>query len=175
MKHFSLIRYLAVSVACVGVATPATAIEAPHRIAPAADVSLDQQGRLIGQVLDRQGGPQQDAIIHVLQEGKPIAQARTTAEGYFAVADLPGGIYQVTAGDAVGTYRVWSPGSAPPSAGPGVLLVAGQQVQAGQFGLPGIHDGVGAWLSNPIVVGGIIATAIAVPIAVSGNDDDNGS
>lgn len=177
MKQLSLVRYLVVSVACVGVCTPASAIEVTkHRIAPTADVSLDQQGRLFGQVLDRQGSPQQDAVINVLQDGKTVAQARTTTEGYFAVSDLRGGIYQVTAGESVGTYRVWSHGSAPPAAGPGVLLVAGDQVQAGNFGLPGINDGVGAWLSNPIVVGGIIATAIAVPIAVSDNDDDdNGS
>jgi len=52
------------------------------------------------------------------------------------------------------------PGTAPPAAQPGALLVAGKGPVRGQTGP------IGYWLGNPWVLAALVAVAVTVPVAI---------
>ena len=133
----------------------------------ATDVALAAGGVLHGQVLDPQGQPQGKLAVRLVQKNEIVATATTDAQGKFAVADLRGGVYEVHAGASAGVYRLWAANTAPPVAQSSALLVDGQTAVRGQGGF--------GWLRNPWVIGGIVAAAIAIPIAVSNHDSGSGS
>ena len=88
---------------------------------------------------------------------------------------MSGGVYDLRRQHSSGVYRLWAPRTAPPAAEKGVLLVTGDGVQLGQKGYCDAkrseqHFG---FLANPWVLAGIVAAAIAIPLAVASNDDDN--
>jgi hypothetical protein len=91
-----------------------------------------------------------------------LARTKTDKEGYFAVRDLKTGIYQVASDNGLGNFRVWNADVAPPQAQQGALIVADGSVVRGN-----LLDVI----TNPLVVAGVIATAIAVPIAVSSSNN----
>ena len=80
----------------------------------------------------------------------------------FAFKGLQQGVYQVVAAKGHQAYRVWPEKIAPPSAQPGALIVAGNGTVRGQLGMRGFRN----LLANPWVVAAIVATAIAVPVAI---------
>ena len=132
-----------------------------------ADVALQEGGVLIAQVYTAEGTPHAGTTVTIQKQGRQLVQATTDANGMLAVSGLQGGVYQLAVGQTVGSYRLWAPGTAPPIAKPGALLVEGQGVVRGQFG------GGGGFMNNPWVWTAIIATAITVPIAVA--NSSNGS
>jgi hypothetical protein len=111
-------------------------------------------------------------------------------------------VYEVAAGQHRGVYRLWAPRTAPPSANRGIMAVSGEVVR-GQYAppspeavlqtpIPGYIEtvpytpagpaGPGPlgrsvnWMKNhPWVTAGVVATAIAVPVAVTEFDDDPAS
>ena len=95
-----------------------------------------------------------------------VASTRTDSEGKFALTGVQAGVYQLQSGNVSGTYRVWAPQTAPPSASQGILLVAGQDVVR--------HQGILSHLANPYVLAAIVAAAIAIPLALD-DDDPSGS
>ena len=125
------------------------------------------------------------AKVPVLLQGRDfqgrdreIAQAMTDANGNFAVRGLRGGVSQLAAGGSQEIFRLWKPGTAPPLAREGVLLVVDRRTVRGQCGgpqcgvptscgpSPGLCKGMSHWLANPWVVTGIVATSVAVPVAI---------
>jgi len=141
-----------------------------------ADVSLRKgpQGNvLIGHVLDQQGESQAGLRVALLGNGRKLAEATTDARGLFAFRNLRGGVYQVAVGKSVTAFRAWMPGTAPPAAQPAALVVTGQDLVRGQC-YPFRHacGRLQFWLSHPCVIAGIIATAVAVPVALHNRDDD---
>lgn len=141
------------------------------------DVSLSAGGVLIGQTLDESMRPIAGAKITIQSGGHPVAHTTSDANGVFAVAGLRGGVHQVIANDAVHHCRLWAPGTAPPGATNVLRFIPGKDnVVRGQWGPP-IHLGhrAGTWATNPWIIGGIVATAIAVPIALHNLDDDDDS
>ena len=165
MKCLKILRTAALVLACLGMILPVPLVHAAvSKPAPAAtgaiDVSLRPGGALLGQVVDSQGIPQADASVALVQRDAKIAQTVTNTSGYFLVNGLRGGVYQVVGGDTQGTYRLWAPDTAPPSAQPGALLVAGKGPIRGQCG-PLMY-----WFSNPWVIAGLVATAVAIPVAI---------
>jgi len=167
MKGSAVIKGLLVSLAVAGFCLPQCVFAAgptPDRQTPGAiDVTLGQGGMLVGQVVDTQAKPLEKVTVSVRSQGQEVARALTDVRGYFAVRGLRGGIYEVTAAEGHGIYRVWMPGTAPPASQQGVLLIAGQDMVRGQMDC---CDSMCCWLSSPWVVGAIVATAVAVPIAV---------
>lgn len=153
------IRRAAIVLSCLGMLVPQAALAA-NADGQMVDVALRDGGVLVGQLFNSEGAPQGGAKVTIAQRGQPIVNTITDENGLYAVQGLRGGVYQVVAGKTVGAYRVWTPGTAPPSASNGALLVAGQGTVRGQLG---------SFLTQPWVLAGIIATAIAVPIAVSNN------
>jgi len=170
MNSASLLKTIAVFLAVVGLCLPeplfaaTTANPSPGVI----DVELHDGGVLLGQLVDPQGLPMAETAVILLEGPKRVAETQTDAHGNFAFRGLHGGVYQLTAAEGIGAYRLWAPGTAPPSAQAGALVVAGEDLVRGQFRSFGRN--CGSWcrfqLSRPIVLGALVATAIAVPIVV---------
>ncbi len=174
MKHMRWFSQAAVAMACFGMILPhrgmAATSAAPQPLVR--DVELATDGMLSGQVVDSQGLAQVGTDVTVWQNENQVAVTKTDAKGNFAVTGLRGGIHQVAAGHGVAVYRFWAPNTAPPVAGKQVLLVADSNV------VRGAPDGPGgkfmSFVTNPWVLAIVVATAIAVPIALN-NDADSGS
>lgn len=132
------------------------------------DVAMAAGGTFRGQVVDRQGLPLAGTTVSIRQQQSEIASAVTDADGAFAVSRLPGGVYLVVAGPASGVYRLWAPGAAPPGANDSAMLVAGGNLVRGQGGWM-------YWATNPWVIGGVVAAAISIPIAVTNHNRHSGS
>jgi len=157
--------------------TAPVSVTAPVR---AADIALKQgalkQGGLLqGQVVNAAGVGVTNALVE-LANGRQKWQTKTDAQGGFQFAGLRGGTYQFRATGQSQVLRVWTTGTAPPSASLGVLvtpstdIVRGQRVvsqNTNQFFRVAKQR-----LANPWVVGGIVATAVAIPVAIHNADDD---
>jgi len=164
---------------------PMQAAEAPIDPAPVViDVALADGGLLIGQVVDPQGSALPKVPVSLRNGNRQIAAAETDANGQFAVRGIPGGVYQAVAAGGHATFRLWAPGTAPPSSRRSLLLIAGQRAVRGQCSEPGCGEcgecdeppceprcgRLAFLLANPWVVAGIVATAVAVPVAIHNSD-----
>jgi hypothetical protein len=170
---------------CAGTAVPHAALAAPAGQPRIADVALAAGGVLSGQVVDAQGAPRPQAPVAILAEGREIIRVAAAQDGTFAVSGLKGGVYEVATPGQHGVYRLWTPEAAPPAANAGVMLVAGGEIVRGQYGYPpppvpepapptpvGPFGRTLNWMgAHPFMTAGIVATAVAVPIAVSEADD----
>ena len=96
------------------------------------DVSLSERGSLRGQVVDVQGAPVVRAAVSVQAAGRQVAATTTNDRGQFAVNNLRGGNYTITAGNSTGVYRLWTANAAPPAAKQGLLMVSGRQIARAQ-------------------------------------------
>jgi hypothetical protein len=169
MKLWKMLGKVALSMAAVGMLVPnwarAEAISSQPRqiqVAPAIlDVSLSQDGRLVGQVLTSEGAPVRAEAVSVRRDGQEIARVATDDMGRYEVRGLRGGVYQVATTQGTASYRVWSGNAAPPAAQPAALMVVGDSVRGQGGGL----------LGNPWVLGAIAALAIGIGIAASDDDD----
>ncbi len=160
----SILRGILVSLAVVGFCIPQSVLAADmlsQQQPVVADVALSGDGVLFGQVVDPQGVSLAQIPVSLLSQDREIAAVATDQNGYFAVGGLGDGVYQIATAAGQGTYRLWTPGMAPPSAEQGVLIVYGEGTVRGQYGP------IGHWLCNPWVIAGIVATAVAVPVAIS--------
>lgn len=168
MKRTRWYCQTAVLLACVGMILPQRIMAASPAPQPLInDVALGANGTLRGQVVDGQGTPKTDADVTVWQNENRVAAAKTDANGNFSVAGLRSGVHQVAAGEGVNVYRFWAPNTAPPAASQEALVVSDQNVVRG--------NGVIGFLTNPWVLAGIVAAAIAIPIALNNDDDSSGS
>jgi hypothetical protein len=158
-------------------ATVAAKPESPSK-AVIRDVALRPDGLLIGRVFSEAMRPEQGVEVTIRIDGQTTAATATDANGVFAVAGLRGGIHQVVTEGSVENCRLWAPGTAPPRALSEVRFVRGQdKVIRGQRGYRSgsFMDRTQEWLSDPWVVAGIVATAVAVPVILHNTDDDEGS
>jgi hypothetical protein len=137
------------------------------------DVALAQGGLLVGQILDEQMKPVPGAKIAIQTEGFTAAATETDADGVFAVAGLRGGVHQVVTEQSIQDCRLWAAGTAPPRAGSHLRLIPSQgTVVRGHWGPPPEPT----WkrlATNPFVIGGVVATAVAVPVIWNNIDDDD--
>lgn len=138
----------------------AKAIPAPK------DVALGVLGELRGQLLDAQGRVRANEFVMVQRPGQAPIRVQTDDQGRFVVAGLSGGAYQVFAKESAITCRCWTAQTAPPVARQELLVVTGEGVQRAQrpFG--------DLLFSTPVLVGLVIAAAVAIPIAVHNSQDD---
>lgn len=145
--------------------------------AQAADVVLEPNGTFHGQAVTAQGAPAAGVAV-AIEQGAFRVDTVSGADGKFTASLPRGGVYRVKAGAAVQTCRVWAAGTAPPRAASGLLLVPDGQFALGQHcGTPVAATVAGARsaLSHPLVFGGIVAAAIAIPVAIHNSDDDPAS
>lgn len=176
MKTSKMFRATVVALTCLGVCVPQLSMAAESVVVDGIpvsrtveDVSL-QDGQLIGGLVDQSGRGVEDAPVVIGQNGKPVLQLRTDAEGRFAAEGLKPGVYQVVSHGGVKNYRVWDAADAPATAKRGVIHSVDPQIARGadNGGLLGI-------LANPIVLALIVAAAIAIPLALDDDDDDDAS
>jgi hypothetical protein len=130
------------------------------------DVALQPGGILKGQVLNEQAVAQGQTKIAIAHMGKPFTVTQTDKDGRFVLTDLKPGVYELHLAQGGGAYRVWAPRTAPPAAEEGVLLIQDSRV------VRGANGGAFGFLANPWVLAGIVAAAIAIPLAL---DDDDAS
>ena len=169
-----------VSLACLGVLLPQATFAAapgelqqlPGQIAASEagsvirDIALREGGVLVGQIVTAEGTAAAKVPVSLQQNGTELVRTVTDANGLYAVKGLRGGVYQVVSGKTIDTYRLWTPGTAPPSARDAAMLVEGNAVVRGKLG---------DLLGNPWVLTTIIAAAIAIPIAVSNSGSGSAS
>jgi hypothetical protein len=169
MKRNSL-GTMAAAVACVGMMLPPAAL-AGAPVAGSNDVALRPGGVLVGQVVDPQGVAKAGATVSIQYGKQEVARTTTDANGVFAAKGLRGGHYELRTQDGVSVCRLWAPDTAPPAAGTAALVVAGDNVVRGQY--------MGGWVdwmkAHPYITAGVVATAIAVPVAIAASDNDEGS
>lgn len=187
MKMKTLQQYAAV-LACVGmISAPVTAASPTANQAQPGDVALAPGGALGGQLVTAQGGALTQAPVVIYQNGEEVARTMTDQAGAFRADGLRGGLYDIVAPGYHGQYRLWAPGTAPPAANQGLLMVAGDQAVLGQSCGPygacspaapacgacgGPFAAVTGWVAeHPLMTAGIIAAAIAIPLAIDDDDD----
>jgi hypothetical protein len=120
--------------------------------------------------------PMRGTAVLVQVNGQTAAATTTDAHGVFAVNGLRGGVHQVVVGDSMQNCRLWATGTAPPQAVPHLRFIPGQgDIVRGQWGPPPSYNTMVSWATNPWVIGGVVATAIAVPVILNNVDDDEGS
>jgi len=140
------------------------------------DVALQNDGLLRGQFVDKQGQPLSAAEIQIT-DGHKQWRAETDANGQFQLTKLSGATYRLQVGQQVQILRAWADGTAPPSATKGLLLVRdGDIILAQNCGSPVCGSAIRAAkhpLANPWIIGGLVAAAIAIPVAIHNSDDDD--
>jgi hypothetical protein len=162
MKAGKMLKGVVVALATLGFCLPEPFLAAAESRGPVAtDVALREGSVLVGQVVSAQGTGMAGIPVSLRREGKNVLTTKTGKEGYFAVKGLRGGVYQLVADDGHGVYRLWTPGTAPPAAREGAVLVVGNDVLRGQN--PGPWK---AFLTNPLIIAAVVATAVAVPVAI---------
>lgn len=184
MTAFNSHRRFVVVLACLSLALPnfgrTAAAETPS-IPVTRDVQLDKDGCLRGQLVDREGHPVAHAWVGLRKGQDQPRYVRSTEEGSFEFAEMQGGVYQLFSAEVGGLYRVWTAKTAPPSSQPAIMLVTGDAQRGQAYCPPPRQMGLGAGhyggaimrtLNNPWIIGGAIAAGIAIPIAVSNNDND---
>jgi hypothetical protein len=169
LKRFQTIL---AAVACVGIVCPPSALATELAGAPR-DVALRPGGVLVGQVVDQQGAVQASSIVSIQHDEQEVVRTQTDANGIFAAQGLRGGQYQIVTPDGQSIYRLWAADTAPPAASEAAVVVTGQEVVRGQWGA----EYGGRWLdwvrSHPYITAGIVAAAIAAPLAVAATSDDD--
>lgn len=138
------------------------------------DIVLAPGGVLRGQVQTGQAAPCSAMELVLMQVGKESARTTTDRHGVFELDGVRGGAYSVTAGGATMDVRLWTEGTAPPSARDVLLVIARGDVTRGQGADVARGQGPGDtfWrtVTNPWVSAGLIGAAITVPIALNNND-----
>lgn len=167
MKQAGIVKGMLVSVAVAGLCLPQPALaavsstQAPRVI----DVALGEGGVLRGQVVDCQGVSMANVPVLLLAGEQKLAVSQTDDSGYFSFKGLCGGVYQVSAAEGFAAYRLWVPGTAPPSSQRGALIVAGTDLVRGQ-----LCDDACSWMqfhmSNPYFLAAMVTAAVGTPILI---------
>jgi len=141
-------------------------------------VALAPGGVLVGQVIDQQGAVRAGSTVSIQQGDQEIVRTQTDKNGVFAAQGIRGGQYLVTSEDGNCLCRLWAPNTAPPAASDGVVVVTGQEVVRGQWGAQYGAQYGGRWLdwvrSHPYITAGIVAAAVATPLAIAAADSNDG-
>jgi hypothetical protein len=126
------------------------------------------EGTVTVMVKDHIGKPLPKADVKLLsKKGKALQSLKTDAKGECSLEDVETGRYRLVVADRLMVpFHVSSKGKVSKLL---VMVPDRPPYGAGQFG-----HGLGFWLTNPWVIAGIVATAIAVPVAIH-NSDDNGN
>lgn len=99
-------------------------VPAARPASPITDVTLDDTGQFLGQIVDAQGQPRGGVLVVLRQGHREVARTLTDTQGQFAVVNVPAGLYQLDVGSTRAVYRVWTAETAPPHASQQAVLVA---------------------------------------------------
>ena len=130
------------------------------------DAELAAGGIFRGQIRDVNGVGLSGQMVVLQHDHQTQATAVTNAEGSFAFAGLTGGTYHIHFAERHHVVRLWMPGTAPPGAAQQALFVQDEPLVRGQHPISSL---VGC---EPIMIGVLIAAAIAIPVALHNSGDD---
>lgn len=132
------------------------------------DVRLDGWNRLCGALFTETGHPLigVPAVLHGVRQGAVGTLTGQGGEFHFDGV-LPGAYRLRVGGEQMFIVRVWEPKAAPPNAPERLLVIADTTVTRGQRRVSEILT-----LDDKLVVGGMVAAAIAIPIAIANSDKD---
>lgn len=164
---------VAAAAACMGMMLPTASLAVPAA-ANNCDVALREGGVLVGQVVNQQGMAKPHTAVSIRFANHEVVRTTTDENGVFAAKGLRGGQYELMTDEGASTCRLWAADTAPPAARPAALLVSGDNVVRGQ-GV--VNSWVGWMKTHPYLTAGTVAAAVAIPIALVDNneDDDQGS
>lgn len=162
MRRIHKIGWILTILAAAGFCLPVSSIAATKTKTGPTDVKLTSANILVGQVINAQGQAIAGKPVMVQYQNKLVAAPTTDKNGYFALKGVRPGIYRIASMKGVGDYRVWSEKTAPPKSASGALLIEGKEIIRGQINGMALRN----VLANPFVVAGIVATAVAVPVAI---------
>ena len=198
MKFVQRLQKLVVASACMGLLLPTTAFAQQPAVQKSAqptfvDAELAADGALYGKVVNAAGVGVSDMNIVLKQNNTAVAYSKSMEGGLFRIAPLNGGLYTAAAGGQATNLRLWSRDTAPPSVVREVMLVTNDITRAqscstdacvpydagccgscGGGGCGACGGGAGGllgFLTNPWVIAGGIAAAIAIPLALDDDDD----
>ena len=112
------------------------------------------------------GKPAANQSVVLGKQGKPIARTLTDDQGRFQFERIVPGEYQLATTDSIELVSCQPFDAAAPDAVPNVLMSKEAMVTRGT-----IKD----TLFHPLFVGLVIAAAIAIPIAIAANNNDDAS
>jgi hypothetical protein len=149
MKILRFLKPILFGLVCLGmVASQASAqllppapepVKAKAATKKVTDIALTEEGTLRGVFINKQAGPLAGETVVIRQGRQVVAETTTDKLGEFRVSKFRGGTYQLSAGKANRSIRVWTADAAPKSAKAVALLVSGETVTRGQgllaFGL----------------------------------------
>ena len=128
------------------------------------DVALGTGGELFGQVVDADGRPVAGTQVAILNQTKnQVTRWPTDRAGRFVARNMSGGLHQLQTPNGLLVCRCWVVRTAPPASTNQLLIIDDARIARGQRPI--------GELLTPIVIGLLIATAIAVPIAVHNSQD----
>ena len=154
----NILRFRAaiVGLALAGLCLPRTGWTADASVTPPpqiTDLVLYDGGVLVGQVINDRNTPQSGIRVSLRDsQNREVATAVTDRQGAFTISGIRGGVYQLVTPRGRQIYRIWPQGMAPPSAQQTVRMV--------------VPSGVEGIVSNPGVVGTLVAAGVATAIAV---------
>lgn len=173
MNRIRMLKALCVGLSCIGLILPTSVLEAATlpaaattpRAAPqpaklASDVELDAVGSMHGLVVDVEGVPAAGRTVVLHQMDRKLASTHTDALGRFRIGQLRGGTYRLSVGGHGRIIRAWSANTAPPAGEKVALIVVGGDVVRGQMPLECF------FASDAVIIVGLVAAMIAIPIAV---------
>jgi len=170
MKH-QWVGTMAAAIACMGTAFPTAGLAATGA-AGNHDVALREGGVLVGQVVNQQGVAKANADVSIRYANHEVVRTTTDENGVFAAKGLRGGQYELMTDEGASSCRLWAADTAPPAARPAALLVSGDNVVRGQ----GVARSWVGWMkAHPYLTAGTVAAAVAIPLALADDDDDQGS
>jgi hypothetical protein len=135
-------------------------------VVPVPDVRLDSRGSFQARVLSPEGQPLGRLGCTLQASGQTLVTSPTAADGSLRFDGLSGGVYNLQIDQQVLHVRLWTAEAAPPGAVPELLIVHGSQLQRAQQPLCNLLG------QEPIMIGLLIAAAIAIPIAVHNSGSD---
>ena len=131
------------------------------------DVELSQEGTLSGQVVSTSGVPMSGVQVEVqLIRTAGTCCAVTNERGEFSLPNFSTGVVSVRCQGGGRNVRLWSHGAAPPCASPTLQVCGEPDVVRGQQPLCNL------FCSEPVLVGVLVAAAIAIPLALHRSGDD---
>ncbi|MBN2475483.1 MAG: carboxypeptidase regulatory-like domain-containing protein [Pirellulales bacterium] len=169
MKCLKTLKAGLFCLACLGMLLPAPLVRAAEagKARPTgpirADVLLRHGGLLEGQAVDANAKPLVGMPISLHYRDQQVAATVTDTSGMFRVSGLRDATHEIVCGQMRQTFRTWTTETAPPSAQERLRLVVGDGPVRGQSGP------IGYWLGNPWVIAGLVAVAVAVPVAIHNN------
>lgn len=137
-----------------------------ERAPGATDLRLGENGSLLGQVVTTQHAVVANAEVSLCHGDQVLARAATDQHGRFAFRGLDRGVYQLVAAGQQQAYRAWPQSVAPPAARSNALIVVGGETVRGQCGQ---GSPLCNFLTHPLLIAGVVAAAIAIPVAIHNN------